>query len=67
MSRLEIIEEGLNLNEIRVQRFISTFCLSKEEIELFKEKFSKCNYILDVSAYYQEGNKNIYKKNKKNY
>lgn len=60
LSREEIINIGLNLNEIRVKRFLSTFILLKEEIELFKNKFKNKKDILNIIAYYQENNKNIF-------
>lgn len=62
LSHLEIIEKGLSLNEIKVQRFLSTFKLNKNEIELFKEKFNKYKTVLNMIAYYQEGNTKVYQK-----
>lgn len=60
LSREEIIEEGLNLNEIRVKRFLSTFKLTQEEIDNFKSKFRNNRNILNILAYYQEKNKDVY-------
>lgn len=60
LSREEIIEEGLNLNEIRVKRFLSTFKLTQEEIDNFKSKFRNNRNILNILAYYQEENKDVY-------
>ena len=40
LSREEIIHIALNLNELRVCRFIQCFKLNNDEIELFKEKFN---------------------------
>ena len=64
LSREEIIEEGLNLNEIRVKRFLSTFKLTQEEIDNFKSKFRNNRNILNILAYYQENNKDIYNQKK---
>lgn len=60
LSRLEIIEEGLKLNSIRAQRFVSLFPLTEEEIALFKEKFKNDPDVLKAIAYYQENDKTIY-------
>ena len=60
LSREEIIDYAIKLNEIRAKRFISLFKLTDEEIVLFKEKFKKNNLILNTIAYYQEGNKDAY-------
>ena len=54
LSRAQIIEYGLKLHGPRAWRFVSTFCLSKEEIELFKDKFSKEYTTLLRIKYYQE-------------
>ena len=62
LSSEEIINIGLSLNEIRVKRFLSTFILLDEEIELFKNKFKNKRDILNVIAYYQEKDKDIYNK-----
>ena len=60
LSREEIIKEGLDLNEIRVKRFLSTFKLNDEEIVLFKNKYRNKNEIINLIAYYQEYNKEIF-------
>lgn len=62
LTREEIIDYALNLNEMRVKRFISQFKLNKEEIELFKNKFSKYPDVLNCIAYYQENKKDVYMK-----
>lgn len=64
LSREEIIDIGLDLNEIRIKRFISTFKLKPKEINLFKDKFSKYKDVLDFISYYQENNKDIYNQKK---
>jgi hypothetical protein len=60
LSRQELIQMGLNLDEIRVRRFISTLVLTTDEISLFKEKFNKSKDILNAIAYYQENDKEVY-------
>ena len=60
LSREEIIKEGLDLNEIRVKRFLSTFKLNDKEIVLFKNKYRNKNEIINLIAYYQEYNKEIF-------
>lgn len=61
LSREEIIHIALNLNEIRVCRFIQCFKLNNDEIELFKEKFNKNRSVHDYIEYYQIGNKDAFK------
>ena len=60
LTRVELIELGLNLSKYRVKRFISTLSLTQPEIELFKEKFKNNVDILDTIAYYQENDKDVY-------
>ena len=62
LSRKEIIKLAISLNESRVERFISLFRLTEEELELFKYKFNKYKRVLEAISYYQEENKNVYKK-----
>lgn len=62
LTRLEIIEEALNLNEMRVKRFLATFKLNEEEIELFKNKYINRKEIINTIAYYQEGDKEAFNK-----
>lgn len=62
LSRLEIIEQGLILDEFRAERFVSLFTLTDEEIVLFKEKFKESIRVLNAIAYYQEKNEKIYYK-----
>ncbi len=56
LTREEIINIELELNLDRVERFLSGFKLSKEEIELFKNKFNNNQTILQYIEYYQKGN-----------
>lgn len=62
LSREEIIYEGLNLDALRAERFVSTFGLTKEEIKLFKERFFYSNRVLNAISYYQENDKEVYKR-----
>lgn len=62
LSRLEIVEQGLKLPELRAQRFVSLFPLTKEEIILFKEQFKNYKRVLDAISYYQEKDEKIYYK-----
>jgi len=61
LTREEIIIYGLNLNDIRVCRFIQCFKLTNDEIEMFKEKFSNKTLVLQFIEYYQIGNKDVFK------
>lgn len=63
INREELINMALNLNQLRVERFITNYRLSKDEIELFKEKFSYSPRVLKAIAYYQEGDIHAYRKN----
>lgn len=60
LSREELINIGLSLNELRAERFVSTLSLTQEEIELFKEKYKKIDFVLKAIAYYQENDKDVY-------
>ncbi len=60
LTREEIIQIGLSLNDDRAFRFIQGYTLTQEEIKMFKTKFSNSLKILKAIAYYQEGNKTIY-------
>ena len=62
LTRDEIIEIGLNLNSLRVCRFIQCFKLNNEEIELFKEKFFDNTRVIQFIDYYQLNNKEAFKK-----
>jgi len=60
LTREELIEIGLTLSEYRVKRFISTLSLTQQEVELFKKKFKNNIDVLDLIAYYQENDKDVY-------
>lgn len=60
LTRDELIQIGLKLNELRAQRFVSTLSLTLDEINLFKEKFKNSRNVLNAIAYYQENDKEIY-------
>lgn len=60
LAREQIIQEGLKMDEIRAERFVSTLDLNKEEIQLFKDSFKNKDNVLDAIAYYYEGDKTIY-------
>lgn len=62
LTRKEIIDTAIDLNDIRIKRFISGYRLSRNEINLFKEKFKNCNDVLDVISYYQEEKLDVYTK-----
>ena len=62
LSRLEIVEQGLKLNEFRAQRFVSLFPLTEEEIILFKKQFKNYIRVLDAISYHQEKDEKIYYK-----
>ena len=62
LKRDEIITYALNLNKENVKRFISLFRLTKEEILLFKAKFSKDEDVLDHISYYQEKDLNVFRR-----
>ena len=64
LSRLEIIEQGLKLPELRAERFVSLFPLTEEEIILFKKQFKNYIRVLDAIAYHQEKDEKIYYKRK---
>lgn len=61
LTREEIIQTMLNSNEIKVCRFIQTFKLTNEEIEMFKKRFSSYSIISKYIEYYQLNNKEIFK------
>lgn len=62
LSHEEIITYALNLNDIRAERFVSQFPLTKEEIDYFKEKFYNCPNVLEAIQYYQEKDLDTYKR-----
>ena len=62
LSREEIIQMGLQLHEIRADRFVQVFKLTDEEIPLFEEKYGSYIKILKSIEYYQKNNKHVYEK-----
>ena len=52
----------LKSNEFSVERFLTLFKLTNEEILLFKEKYKGSFKILDTISYYQEKNLDTYEK-----
>ena len=60
LSREDIINYALRLNEIRVQRFLSSIKLSENENKLFLEKYNKSSDVKKRILYYQYGKNNIY-------
>lgn len=62
LSRTEIIEIALNMNDIRVIRFVQVFRLNFDEIKMFEEKFSNFPVVLNAIAYYQKGDLEVYKR-----
>ena len=60
LTRIEIIQEGLKLDEHRAKRFVFLFPLTEDEIILFKEKFKDYPMVIDAIAYYQENDKTVY-------
>lgn len=59
LSREEILEYALELNELRLNRFLSLFKLTEDEIKLFEGKDS---FIDDTINYYQRGKYDTYQK-----
>ena len=62
LTREEVIYIGLNLDERSATRFVSTFGLTKEEVELFKDKFFYSSSVLNAIAYYQENDREVYRR-----
>lgn len=62
LTREEIIFYALGLEEDRLTRFISLFKLTEKEKQLFLDKFSRCQNVLDYIAYYQNDDKEVFKK-----
>ena len=58
------LEMGSN---IRVERFLKSYHLTEEEINLFKKKFEKNLSIQDIIAYYQERDKDVYQRRQYEY
>ena len=62
LSREDIIEMALNFSEERVIRFIQLYRLTSSEIILFKEKFEKYSRVIDNIIYYQEEDRDIFRR-----
>lgn len=62
LSREEVIEYALKLPSYRVKRFIMLYRLNDEEKELFKEKFKNHLDVIEYIAYYQESDKEVFKR-----
>ena len=62
IGRDEIISMMLNVNELRIIRFLQLYKLNEEEIKLFQDKFRYNMEILDVIDYYQYGINDVYSK-----
>lgn len=63
LKREDIIIKMLNeTNPFALKNFIITFSMTKEEIMLFKEKFKNNIEIMNLIAYYQEKDLEVYEK-----
>lgn len=62
LTRKEIINYALNLDSERVKKFISLFKLTREELLLFKNKFEQHEQVLEYIKYYQENDKEVFKR-----
>ena len=54
LSRKEIIDYALRLNDIRLKRFLSGYKLNDEELELFIKKYKDNISVKQVIDYYQK-------------
>ena len=66
LTKKEIIDYGLELNEIQVKRFLSLYKLSEDEILLFQKQFRNNVGVLSTISYYQEGNLDAYSREYQN-
>ena len=65
LTRKEIINMYLSMNghnNERLNRFLMLFPLTEDELSLFKIKFKDEKYVLNIILYYQEDQKETYKK-----
>ena len=62
LNHEEIINYALNLDGERIKRFISQFKLTPEELALFKQEFKNKEIVLDYITYYQENDKEIFRR-----
>ena len=60
LKREEIIAYGLNLSEMQLIRFITSFKLNDLEKEMFREKFKGNNLINEHLDYYQDNIKDAF-------
>ena len=64
LSRKKIIDMFLNMDStIRVKNFVSNYKLTPSEISMFKNQFFNNPEVLDAILYYQENDKDVYKRN----
>ena len=64
LSRKKIIDTFLNVDStVRVKNFVSSYKLTPFEIALFKNQFFNNPEIIDAILYYQENDKDVYKRN----
>ena len=64
LTREEIILYGLDLQEFRLMRFISSFKLNNREKELFRNKFKNNTLINEYMDYYQDNKKDVFQKSR---
>ena len=62
LEREEIIKMFLNKNNFRVMRFIQGFKLNPNELDLYKLTYESNSCVMKAIAYYQEGDKDVYKR-----
>lgn len=62
LTREEIINHMLERHAVFAQRFIKKFPLTPEERQLFKTQFANDFAFQKAMAYYQEGEKDVYKR-----
>ena len=65
LEREEIINMFLDKNNFRVMRFIKGFKLTPNELDLYKLTYESNSSVMDAIAYYQEGDKEVYKRKAK--
>ena len=62
LTHEEIINYALNLDSVRLKRFISLYKLNPMEIDYFKNRFCNDERIILAIEYYQENKKDVYRK-----
>ena len=60
LTREEIVLYGLNLYEMRLLRFISSFKLTEEEKKMFRVKFHDNRLVNEYLDYYQDNKKDAF-------